>query len=183
MTTLAHMEQSARKANNPNVFFFIQKWARWWALCKMSLCKRLTWLFKATFLNFMYSILPSFMSSTKTLWWTNSKMLFTIYTISHHTLEGMQTSSLNFLHETIDPSKDSHPTPNKPLTFLFNTTNLVIFPFTTIWKCLGFNALALFTEHNLAIHSSSINFHKFTRQAMSILVPLTRNCDRNHKIF
>ena len=49
--------------------------------CKMLLCERLVWLFKPTFPNFAYSNFLSFMSSTETLWCTNSK-------------------SLNMLHET-----------------------------------------------------------------------------------
>lgn len=77
-----------------------------------------TRLFKLIFPNFPHYNLPSFMSSDETLWWPNLNALHQFPSWNNPScsvpLKVCKFSSLNFLHDTTWPTKDSHPNPNKP---------------------------------------------------------------------
>ena len=102
-------------------------------LMSLLLWPRFTQLLNPTLPNLPYSILPSFRSSYM-LWCTNLKCSSPLSFIHHPImpLKVCKPSSLSFLQETTCPLEASHPIPNKPSIFLFNTRRLLKFPFMPI---------------------------------------------------
>ena len=154
---------------------FVQKRAHWWALCNMLLGKRLTRLFKSTFLDSTYSNFPLFMSCTETLWCTNSKCFFPLTFLQYPTIpkEVCNPSSLNLLHEISCPIRGHSSQPKQSSIFLLNTGKLLKFPLTITWKCLWVKAPPCSIEYKSTMHPSSRNFLKLTRSAMPMSIPET----------